>query len=82
MYDDDHRMRARARTSNLNEQLGQVEILFTDKTGTLTLNRLFFRMCFFANRVHIFSHCSINDSSSLFIVFSILIVSLLLLLLL
>jgi magnesium-transporting ATPase (P-type) len=51
MYDEDHQMRARARTSNLNEQLGQVEILFTDKTGTLTLNRLFFRMCFVANKV-------------------------------
>jgi magnesium-transporting ATPase (P-type)/class 3 adenylate cyclase len=34
---------ARARTSNLNENLGQIEVLFTDKTGTLTANDMVLR---------------------------------------
>ncbi len=34
---------ALARTSNLNEDLGQIEYVFTDKTGTLTCNEMEFR---------------------------------------
>ncbi|XP_071694162.1 probable phospholipid-transporting ATPase 4 [Rutidosis leptorrhynchoides] len=34
-----------ARTSNLNEELGQVELILTDKTGTLTCNQMEFRKC-------------------------------------
>ena len=36
---------AMARTSNLNEELGQVKYIFTDKTGTLTRNIMNFRKC-------------------------------------
>ena len=45
MYDEETCMSIRARTSNLNEELGHVEIVLSDKTGTLTCNQMEFRKC-------------------------------------
>lgn len=36
MYCEKRRMYARARTTTLNEELGQIQYIFSDKTGTLT----------------------------------------------
>ncbi|VDL88566.1 unnamed protein product [Schistocephalus solidus] len=50
MYDADSDTAAMARTSNLNEDLGKVKHIFSDKTGTLTRNVMEFKRCSIAGQ--------------------------------
>ncbi|KAG8380109.1 hypothetical protein BUALT_Bualt07G0159500 [Buddleja alternifolia] len=52
MYDEETGTPAQARTSNLNEELGQVDTILSDKTGTLTCNQMDFLKCSIAGTAY------------------------------
>ncbi|XP_028167293.1 probable phospholipid-transporting ATPase IA isoform X1 [Ostrinia furnacalis] len=52
MYHEATDTPAMARTSNLNEELGMVKYVFSDKTGTLTCNVMDFHKCSIAEMIY------------------------------
>uniref|UniRef100_A0A2K6MP95 ATPase phospholipid transporting 8B3 n=1 Tax=Rhinopithecus bieti TaxID=61621 RepID=A0A2K6MP95_RHIBE len=52
MYYQPQDVPAKARSTSLNDHLGQVEYIFSDKTGTLTQNILTFNKCCINGRVY------------------------------
>nr|XP_045622548.1 probable phospholipid-transporting ATPase IA [Procambarus clarkii] len=52
MYYEENNIWAMARTSNLNEELGMIKYVLSDKTGTLTCNIMEFKRCTIGGTVY------------------------------
>ena len=53
MYHNNSNTPASAKTSDMNADLGMIEYIFCDKTGTLTENEMVYRQCSIAGHVHV-----------------------------
>jgi len=61
LYDKDQNKRTNVNTSGLNEELGQINAVFSDKTGTLTRNEMNFKkICILGKNYGIDKPNSIN----------------------
>ncbi len=65
MYHAETDTPACARTSNLNEELGQVKYVFSDKTGTLTQNVMEFQQCSVGGTIYSANNDVIVNSSGM-----------------
>jgi len=52
LYDLDKNRYAKVFNSSINEELGQVEYIFSDKTGTLTCNKMEFKLAVIGNELY------------------------------
>lgn len=50
LYDPETNKRVQCRAMNITEDLGQIQYIFSDKTGTLTENKMMFRRCCIAGQ--------------------------------
>ena len=62
MYDPVHDKSTECRALNIPEELGQVEFMFCDKTGTLTENKMVFKRCAIMGQD--FNHNSFSHKST------------------
>jgi phospholipid-transporting ATPase len=60
MYDEELQIASKARTSNVLDELGRIQYIMTDKTGTLTSNQMTLKHIYSGNRIHL--NC-LNDSN-------------------
>lgn len=68
MYHEETGNRCIPRAWNLSDDLGQIEYVFSDKTGTLTRNVMEFRKCSIAGRVYGYSEPQFAEEGSQFLV--------------
>lgn len=64
MYHSQTNTAAEARTTTLNEELGQVEYVFSDKTGTLTQNIMVFKKCSINGQTYGIEHTNMRKLTS------------------
>mmetsp|Transcript_3683 Transcript_3683/g.9267 ORF Transcript_3683/g.9267 Transcript_3683/m.9267 type:complete len:1125 (-) Transcript_3683:205-3579(-) len=64
MYHEETDTPALTRTTNLNEELGQIQYIFSDKTGTLTQNVMEFRKCFINGTSYGFGTTEIGEAAA------------------
>ncbi|XP_055911136.1 phospholipid-transporting ATPase IF isoform X2 [Eupeodes corollae] len=64
LYDEPTDQPCIVNTSNLNEELGQINILFSDKTGTLTKNEMIFQQCSINGKKFLYKKTKLQEESS------------------
>ena len=52
LYSKIREKHAKVSTTSINEELGQIEYIFTDKTGTLTCNEMKFKYCMIGEQIY------------------------------
>lgn len=65
MYNSENDRAANCRASDLIEELGQVQFIFSDKTGTLTCNEMVFRKCGINSKVYGHSQKAIKEDPAI-----------------
>lgn len=64
LYEKETDQQCVVNTSNLNEELGQINILFSDKTGTLTKNEMNFQQCSIAGKKFTYKKTRLEDDET------------------
>ena len=52
MFSEERNQGVSVKNVSLNEELGQIEYVFSDKTGTLTKNQMEFKIALIGNHVY------------------------------